>query len=483
MNDKKIWIAVAAFALPILARLLWFYPGISIRPEIATPEYAALTIPLPPLETPAAANEVRFMGGTVIVDYTHTNQFQPAEIDALVEQIEARGGRAEFISDSLLLENSLKYASAYLVLSPSMAFTAGEINLLRDFVGRGGRLAVFTDATRGMVYSDFFSGTTTSFPDVYAVNPLLANFGITVNADYLYDLTENEGNFRNVFFNEFGKAELTFGLKRVAMYGSHSVKTDEGTLLFLGAESTLSSTSDAHDPTQGGAAINRDGNVLALGDFTFLTHPYNQVADNATLISNISDFLLGGNRTPALADFPYVFNGGIVQVKLAADVQMTAEMIGALSRLQASMRLNNTSMQIVDEEPAGGDVVLIGTFDSIEELGGVMDRFDLVIEPFSDYVTLPGFGNVGRYGNAVLLMETRDRGNTLVLLASTMEDLTYLLDTLSGGSLYSCVIQGQVGVCSIGYGGSFSDGSEFDNGEELYEEASPEPQAEPTTAG
>jgi hypothetical protein len=299
-----------------------------------------------------------------------------------------------------------------------------------------------------------------------------------VNGDYLYDLSENEGNFRNVFFHEFGKDELTFGLKRVALYGTHSVKSDDGTVLFLGAESTLSSTSDAHDSNEGGAAISQNGNVLAFGDFTFLTHPYNKVADNASLISNIADFLLGGDQTTALESFPYVFNGSTVQVLPATDVQMTAEMISALSRLQASMRLNNISVQIVDEEPAEGDRLLLGTFDSVEELGGILSRFDLVIESFSDYVTLPGFGNVGRAGNAILLLETTAHGNTLVLLASTMEDLTYSLDTLSTGSLYSCVIQGQMGVCSIGYGGRFSDGSE-----ETFEEATPAPETEPTAAG
>ena len=205
MKKNLIWIALGAFLFPILVRGLWFYHGISTRPEIATPQYAALTIPPLPLETPVEEKDIKQVGGTVVVDSTHTNQFQPAEILSLKQAVENRGGKVEFLTDSSLLENQLKYASAYVVLSPSTAFTAGEINLVESFVGRGGRLVVFTDATRGMVFSDFFTGSTTVYPDTYAANPLLERFGITVNNDYLYDLQENEGNFRNVFFDEFGK--------------------------------------------------------------------------------------------------------------------------------------------------------------------------------------------------------------------------------------------------------------------------------------
>src|SRR5688572_7323642 len=109
MKNQNIWMAVGLLALPLLARTLWFYPGISIRPDVPTPDYAALTAPLPPFETPAAEEDVAQVGGTVVVDYTHDNQFQPAEIQSLVDKLEQRGGRLEYINDSALLENNLKY--------------------------------------------------------------------------------------------------------------------------------------------------------------------------------------------------------------------------------------------------------------------------------------------------------------------------------------------------------------------------------------
>jgi hypothetical protein len=54
---------------------------------------------------------------------------------------------------------------------------------------------------------------------------------------------------------------------------------------------------------------------------------------------------------------------------------------------------------------------------------------------------------------------------------------------LSNGSLDSCVLQGAVGICSVGYGGSFSEAASFDEGGETFEEGISIPEAEPTPAG
>lgn len=481
MKKDYLWIGLAALLVPIFVRALWFYPGVPNRPEIATPDYQSLTIPQPPLETPAAEAKVKASGGVVLVDAFHGNQFQPGEIQALKDAIEERAGRIETVLDLTSLENGLKYASACVVISPSIPFSASEISLFKSFVERGGRLVVFTDATRGILNFDFFTGATTLSPDVNAANPLLAPFGITVNSDYLYNVQNNEGNFRNVFFEKFGKNELTFGLKQVALYGTHSVETDSGTLLLLGEDQTLSSITDAHDPAQGGAALSEDGNVLAFGDLTFLTPPYNNVADNAALIANIADFMLGGKRTITLANFPYIFSQRTLQVFPASEVQMTAEMIAALGRLQTSLKEANISMQIATDEPKDGDLLVLGTFTPSDDLLPYVEPFDLVLDDFAEYVEVPGFGNIGRAGNGILIFDPGKKGNTLVLLADTVDDLTLLLDTVGSGSLYGCVLQGDIGVCSIGFGGSFSEGTgegaaaEEPVGGEVTPEATPTP--------
>lgn len=459
MKKNMLWIALAALIIPVLARGLWFYRGIPHQPEIATPEYQALTISQPPLETPNPAEDkdIKQIRGVVLLDFAHTNQYQSPEVLSLTEAIEKRGGKVEEITDVTSLENKLKYASTYIVISPSIAFTSDETRIVRAFVERGGRLIVFADATRGVINYDYSSGAAINYSDANVVNPLLSPFGITVNNDYLYNVETNEGNFRNVFFDDFGKNELTFGLKQVALYGTHSVKSISGLTLLRGAESTLSSIDDAHDPDEGGAALSENGNVLAFGDFTFLTSPYQNAADNASLIANISDFAMGGKQTTTLANFPYIFTQSIVQVYPSSEVQLTSETIAAISGLQTSLRNVNIDIEVVDEAPRDGDKLILGTFTPSDDLQNFIDPFNIELDEFSETITVKNFGDIGRSGNGILLFESNKKGNTLTLLADTPEDLIALLNTVSSGSLSGCVLQGEIGICSVGYGGSFSD--------------------------
>ncbi len=461
MNRKLFWIVLAVFALPLLARLVWFFPGFNFPRAVVTPDYANLKLPEAPITTPQTA-EIKQKGGVVLMDYSHSNQFQPNEVQALVNAVGERGARVELNSDVSKLGTQLKYASAYVVISPSYNFTNDEIRLVQDFVGRGGRLAVFTDATRGTISYDFFGSPTNSTPDVNTANPLLEPFGITVNADYLYNLTDNEGNFRNVYFESFGKSDLTWGLKRVALYGVHSMETDSGLALLTGSGKTFSSQTDAtpgKDPKQGWAAavLSEDGNVLALGDFTFLMPPYNTVADNGTFINNIADFLLGGARKALLSDYPYLFAGTIVHVLPTSNVQLTAELTGALSRLQSDLRTVSNDLTVVQDAPPEGDLIVLGTFSPSDDLAKYIEPFNLSLVDFSQFVDVPHFGKLGRSGNGLLLFSPGKHGNTLVLLADSVDDLTTLMDTLSSGSLSGCVLQGDFGVCSIGFGGGFSE--------------------------
>jgi hypothetical protein len=344
-----------------------------------------------------------------LLDTIHGNQFSMTEIESLAGAIKQRGGQLEFLDDTTLLEYKLKYASAFIAISPSMPYTADEVRLLKNFVERGGRLLVFTDATRYSIYYDYISGNPITYGDVNAANLLLGPFGISINNDYLYNLEKNEGNFRNVYFDEFAKSELTFGLKEVALYGTHSVESPSGLILLRGTESTLSSANDANDPAQGGAALSADGNVIAFGDFTFLSSPYESYADNAALIGNLADFALSSKQNITLNNFPYVFTSKTVQVYLSSDLSKTAEMVAALGRLQASMQYMNIAVEFVDEIPKDGDAIIFGAFVPTEELTPVINKFDLTMEEESEFITVPGFGDIGIYGNSVLLFETSNK--------------------------------------------------------------------------
>jgi hypothetical protein len=455
--------ALAALVAPLVLRLVWFFPGITLPRRIPTPDYASLRLPAAPIST-IQARPVRKVGGNVLVDFAHSNLFQPEEIQALTDALTLRGARIELNSDASLLASDLKSVRAFIVISPASGFSETELQLVRGFVERGGRLVVFADATRGTMAYDASGNPAGAATDTNFVNPLLAPYGITVNADYLYNLTANDGNFRNVFLDALAPSGLIAGVRRVAFYGTHSVQADSGSALLVGSRETLSSQTDAtpaNDPGKvwAAAALSHAGNVVAFGDFTFMTPPYDTVVDNAVLIDNVADYLLQGKKSVDLADYPYVFDANTVNVLPTSNVQMTAELTGSLSHLESALGFSGFSMSIVQDAPADGNLIVLGTFAPSDDLAPYVRPFGIALDQSSEYVELSGFGKLGRSGNGLLLLRPADKRNTLTVLADTPDDLTSLLDTLSRGELSGCVLEGNVAACSVGSGGSFSQGS------------------------
>lgn len=482
MKRQYITIAILALLLPALMRGLWFYRGIPPeRPEIATPDYASFSRAEVAVNTPDLEN-IEQLGGTVLLDGAHYNQFTLSEIDSLTSAIRARGGNLKTVTDPLLLENELKSSSAYITISPSLPFLEYEVQTLKNFTERGGKILVFTDATRYYLGYDYISGNPIPYGDANAANSLLKLWDISVNNDYLYNTEKNEGNFRNVLFDDFGKSELTFGLGEVALYGAHSVESASGLLLLQGAETNLSSMDDAHDPNAGGAVLSEDGSVAVFGDFTFLSTPYSTYTDNAALIQNLADFILSGERTANFDVFPYLFTQKNVQVYVSPDLEKTPSLIAALGSLQSSMRYLNYKLEFVDDLPSSGDVIIIGTFEATDDFDAYLKKADVEID--FDLLSTVQFGNVNRSGNGLMLFDTNKKGNTLVMLADTPDDVISLLGVMGYGGLSSCLTSEQVAVCSVGYGDSSYDFSEESTDAATTEEPSDfRPEITPTPSG
>jgi hypothetical protein len=463
MNNLKryrMWIFLVLLIAPVALRGLWFYPSLSARPEVKSPDYASYTIPQPPVSTAAPDPVTASADKVVVIDYMHGNQFTRSEIDAFVAALNRRGARLEFDSGDIPLANRLKYASAYVVFAPNYTYSVEEVNLVNNFVNSGGRLVVFTDPTRGTSYYDSNTGASINTPDADAANNLLAPFDITITNDYLYNLVKNDGNFRNTLFNSFAGNPVTTGLSQVAFYGTHSVETGSGTKLILGDGNTVSSLTDSAGAGRAAAALGADGNVLALGDFSFLIPPYDSVADNQVLIRNIANFALSGTRSHRVADFPYVFDR-TVSIVSTGGLQTTADTLAPFAGLQNALRLTGTSLVMSDTAPADGDLLVIGSLTPGEDLLPYLQPFKLGLED-PGTVVIPGFGTVARSGVGLLLYQHTPERNTLILLTDTPADLPALINLLSSADLSACVIQGDIGVCSIGYGGGYSNGPAFE---------------------
>jgi len=462
MDRRILSLVAAAVLLPVIIRFVWFFPGIALPRTVATPDYTNMKMPQAPIST-ALAVPTPWASGTVLIDHDHGNRFTLSEIQPLTDALTQRGAHIVLNSDADELASQLKFASSFVVISPSDAFKPAEISLLEAFVARGGHLVVFTDATRGSVQYDFAGNPVASLPDVETVLPLLEPFGISINADYLYDLDNNEGNFRNVYLKPLDGSDLTAGLGMVIFYGTHSVTTDGGSAILVGGRGTLSSSTDAlpDDASQQGwaaAVANKDGSVLAFGDFSFLTAPYNQVADNQVLIARLAEFLLK-SREPTLADYPYLFRGPTVNLIVTSDLQMTAEMTDAISGLQGKLVGSGMQLNTLQDAAPQGDRIVLGTYSLGADLADYVHPFGVQANDFGEFVTVPPFGKLGKSGNGVMLFRTGQGGNTLVLLAASAEDVKNLLETVSTDALDGCLVEGNVAACSIGFGGSFLEGT------------------------
>lgn len=121
-----------------------------------------------------------------------------------------------------------------------------------------------------------------------AMNSLSLEFGLIFEADYLYNMKENDVNYRNIFITGFKENEITKNLTKIALYSAGSITSADSGIAF-GDDNTFSSvvgTRKGLSPM----ALAGQSKVLAIYDFTFMTEPYNGVLDNNRLISNMADW-------------------------------------------------------------------------------------------------------------------------------------------------------------------------------------------------
>ncbi len=480
---NRWWIAAGLILLPILARTLWFYQFPYWNTDVQTPEYASLTVPEPP--TPSVALqpvEALAAGKVVLVDVAHGNRFRLDEIEPLSTAIAAHGARVVSADGTTLLSQQLKFASAYVVISPSFAFTTEEQQAIEKFVASGGRLLVFTDPTRGLISYDWY-GTPSIATDVNLANPLLAPYGLAAENGYLYNLDDNEGNFRNIKVSQFQDHPLTENLGMVVFYGMHSLQNGSGQALAAVSPETRSSLNDAAGRYPA-LALDSSGNVLAIGDMTFMTNPYVNVADNRLFVQNLAGYLVTGSRAASLENFPYLFDKD-VRLVTTSTLQLNSNLLTPISGLQNSLKLVNIHLRLADAPGQEDDLILLGTFADSAELEQALRPFRLEVDEFGETVNLPGLGIIQKSGSGLLLFSSTNGRNTLILLANSAEDLPGLIQLVSYGDLSACIVQGTIGVCSVGsgYTDTYYDDYYYYETPTPYTEPEPGIEATPTASG
>jgi len=313
-------IFVVLLALPSVFRYFRFYDlgGAEARGEIPVYDPAEVVQPEPTPASSSFSDDVEATAddtavGSILLDKAHKNEFTDSEIGYLNGRLSARGYSVIPFEDGSLAA-ALRAANAYVVITPLEPFTTDEILAVQDFVANGGRLLLIGDPTRFAVSveEDVFDFVVTIEDDKLPLNSLAAAFDLNFHGDYLYNLTENEGNFRNIILHGSGLAannDLTADIEQVVFYGAHSVEPGpSATAVLSGDDNTWSSATDR----PGGltlAASSADGQVLALTDIQFMTEPYYTSYDNGRFIAHIADWLTtAADRSFSLADFPYFFS-------------------------------------------------------------------------------------------------------------------------------------------------------------------------------
>ena len=266
---KRIAILLIAILLVLLGRWLFYYSGFYIAPPSEMPDYEQIVTSLEP--STEYADEYEQGEGTVLLDLAHDNAFDVEELNVLTSRLISRGLTIELLGTENDLEEELLEADGFIIVCPRGEFTKEERETVEEFVNNGGKLLLIADPTR--------SGE---------INSISLKFSLIFESDYLYNLKENDANFRNIFITEFRENEITKGLEKIALYTAGSI-TSANCTAFVD-QNTFSSIIETRKELSP-MALTNESNVLAIYDLTFITEPYNGILDNNKLISNIADWL------------------------------------------------------------------------------------------------------------------------------------------------------------------------------------------------
>lgn len=419
-------VAVAVFA----AEIALSYRGRYVPPPLPRPPVERIA--LPSYILPQEFREVPPQRATVVVvDTAHTNLYDPQEVAVLFQRLAARGARLDYLGRPIpretfltrserlaLLEEKMRFADAFLTLVPADTFTPEEVDILKRFVAKGGRVLLVGDPHRPS-----------------AVNSLANAFGITFGSDYLYNLKENGGNYQYVFFTRFAPDPLTVGLQRITLFTAGSIAASAP--LVMADANTFSSTKERYEAL---APVAKDatGQVVAVADLTFLGEPFNAFTDNDRFIANLADFLTGGRRAFTLADFPHFFAGDVdVVVGRDSLLPLALQVRNLLARPERRVRIQ-------EREDFGQDTVLLVLSQDATHVAHYLAQAGVEVGPRT--IAVPFTPPVEREGTGLILLSVSGGRRALVLVAEDAKGLEGLVERLRSGAFRQQLVSDMLGL-------------------------------------
>ncbi len=468
----KVLIFAVLLILPVLMRWAWFHRGAYTPPQIAELDEAEMKVSLP--EYSSIAEEAVEAAGRVVIDLGHENNLEVDDLTPLRDRLVARGAEVEeYDGYTTALDAQLRGAMALVVAAPTYEFAEWEVEAVVDFVEKGGRVLLAGDPTRpvaplGEEYDiDLYD---VLYPEsaVPAMNSLADSLGVVYFDDYLYNLVDNEGNFRNVSFSlEESDPTLTEGVESVILFASHSLRS-EGQVLLAGDANTESSLRTGESDLAAGV-LSAQGCTLALGDLTFLTAPYHTMGGNDRFLSNVADWLLGAERQWNLRDFPYLFQRPVDLVQVSGEY-LDPRLFASSEWLSEVLDLAGLTLTLSDAAEPDHDAIFVGTFDNVELVQDYLDEAGVTItmleegtptptpateeeEEVRDNVEVEGLGALPLEGTSLFVVSRETDRVVVSVLAEDGEAAMAALDRLAGADFSYCVDHENVMVCSTGEGG------------------------------
>lgn len=284
MKKSQLLVIALAVSIATYASLtVYYYNEFPKQKDTQLPDFESISAPRNPEGT--SPIHAKRANARIVIDGAHENAFTVSEISSLLESFNEIGVEVEIVESLEDFDMSLNYADSLVVISPFTVYTKDEVSGVKDFLRKGGKLALIYDPTRGG-----------------GINSLSSQIDIVFVPDYLYNMNENAGNFRNIFVDEFRPSPMTSGIERITLFTASSIESNAG-LAFTDEKTTSSLLGEGpHSPV---ALVSNS--IFAIADQSFMVHPNDRVTDNGRLISNLASFLGEGKRRHTLEDFPFFF--------------------------------------------------------------------------------------------------------------------------------------------------------------------------------
>ncbi len=410
---------LAAALMAGMGQYFFYYPRRYQPPPQERPPLEDIGVE-PAVERPFT-DEFQEQEGNVLIDLAHYNYFWLDEFSLLMFRIISRGHTLDYLRERGDLEQKLAESDAFIIILPSEMYMEDEVRLIEEFVEAGGKLFLVGDPTRPS-----------------EINSVAASFGLIFESDYLYNLTDNEGNFRYIFISDFDQEqELVSGVDKITLYTAGSISSPQKGIAFTDQD-TFSSASELAQKFSP-VALAQESRVLAVSDFSFMTRPYNESMDNNQFISNIADWLTTPEERVDLADFPHFLKPEVYIAYTDYSLFSPAfKLKGYLQEYGRDVKLGKY------QETITGDMIFLGLFDYGQELGQYPHFDRISIEQGQAYVQ--DYGDIDTDETAIAFVDETEQWRAVVILAGSGRNMDKIIDGLADGTFTDWLVEGSLVV-------------------------------------